>query len=412
MVLLVCGINYKQAKLSIREQCAVSDHSLTQMLSQLNCDPKIQEAMILSTCNRTELIVVADPAWAALDWMAHYFNIDAHDFPGYIFQERSAIQHLMEVACGLDSMVLGETQILGQIKKAYEQAREQKTIGPELQQLFPYIFYVGKTVRKETDICSHAGTIPAVIRQLAQESKQLSGTPKILYIGASEMNTDIAKALHAYGFMPTYWINRTFEKADKLSDEIGGTALKWEELANTIPNIDMIITATSSAEPILNLSHFTENDRHLCIDLAIPRDIHEDIRGNTKIDLYYLDDLQSRLQDGQAFRQNAAVEAQKLIQKYLDEFNLSKIQQEHSTLISQYRAQAECTRLQALGQAICQLQNGSPAEEVCAQLSKQLTARLLHHPTLGLRDMIARSDNQTLACLAARLEKQHEKLSD
>jgi len=412
MVLLVCGINYKQAKLSIREQCAVSDDSLTKMLTQLHADPKIQEAIILSTCNRTELVVVADPTWAALDWMAHYFNIDAHDFPGYIYQERSAIQHLMEVACGLDSMVLGETQILGQIKQAYELAQNQKTIGTELKHLFPYVFFVGKTVRNETDICSHAGTIPAVIRQLIQETEYLNTDPNILFIGASDMNTDVAKALQTYNIKPTYWINRTFAKAEKLAAELGGAAVAWPELINTIEQADMIISATSSAEPILNHTHFISNKKNLCIDLAIPRDINENVKTHNHIDLYYLDDLNSRLQQGQVFRQKAALEAKQLIQKYLDEFKLEKIQQQHSALISQYRDQAEQLRLQALDQAIDQLQNGADAEKVCEQLSKQLTARLLHHPTLGLRDMIARSDNQTLACLAARLEKQHEKLSD
>lgn len=412
MVLLVCGINYKQATLPIREQCAVSNESLTQMLKQLHSDSKIKEAMILSTCNRTEIIAVAEPTWAPLDWMANYFNIDPHEFPGYIFQERSAIQHLMEVACGLDSMVLGETQILGQIKKAFELANEQNTIGPELQQLFPYIFYVGKTVRNETDICRHAGTIPAVIRQLIEETEHLSASPKVCFIGASDMNIDVAKTLKAYDLEPHAWVNRTLSKAQQLADDLGGTAFAWTDLNQALTEADLIITATSSTEPVLRAAHFTDSQPKLCIDLAIPRDVHEDVKTHNHVNLFYLDDLNHRLQAGQAFRQNAAIEAQKLIQKHLENFNLSQIHQEHSTLIAQYRAQAENLRKRALENAIEQLQLGIAAEEVCEQLSKQLTARLLHHPTLGLRDMIARSDDQTLACLAARLEKQNEKLSD
>ena len=406
MVLLVCGINYKKANLSIRERCSVSNDSLITMLTALDAEPAIQEAMILSTCNRTELILVANPSWPALTWMAHYFCIDPKDFPGYIFQDQSAIMHLMEVACGLDSMVLGETQILGQMKNAFDMACNQNTIGSELHQLLPYIFHVGKNIRNQTDICKHAGTLPAVIRQLIQESYPFSTTPSILFIGASEMNTQIAKSLLTYHWTPAYWINRTFEKAQQRALDLGGTALAWEELEEIIPKVDIIITATASTNPILTTAHFTQTKKIICIDLAIPRDTHEDVKKHAFIDLYYLDDLHSRLQAGQSFRQNAASEAQKLIHSYVENFTASQIQQEHSALIFQYRTQAEQLREQALQHALSQLSKGMPAEEVCAQLSKQLTSRLLHHPTIGLRDMIARSDDKTLACLAARLEKQ------
>jgi glutamyl-tRNA reductase len=144
----------------------------------------------------------------------------------------------------------------------------------------------------------------------------------------------------------------------------------------------------------------------LCIDLAIPRDIHEDVKELPHIELYYLDDLHSHLQVGQHLRQDAAQEAKKLIQSYLTDFATLQAEQKHGALIFQYRAQAEQLRQQALEQALQQLNKGIPAKDVCDELSKQLTSRLLHHPTLGLRDMIARSDEKTLACLAARLEKE------
>jgi glutamyl-tRNA reductase len=406
MVLLVCGINYKKAKLAIFEQCTVSDASLAAMLSALYQENSISEAMILSTCNRTEIIVVADQSFLALDWMARYFSIELDNFPGYLYQDQAAAIHLMEVACGLDSMVLGETQILGQLKKAFEFACEQKTIGLQLQQLLPFVFHVGKSIHTQTDIGRHAKTLPAVIRKLIQECSHLPSTPQILWIGAGQMNTDVAKALRAYDLMPTYWINRTFEKAQQRALEIGGIARSWDALEQTIPTVDIIISATSSNKPILTDTHFGQNQKLLCIDLAIPRDIHEDVKQLPHVDLYYLDDLHSRLESGEQFRQHAALDAKKLILNYADEFATIQTQQDHSALIFQYRAQAEQLRIQALEQALNQLNKGIPAEEVCAQLSKQLTSRLLHHPTIGLRDMIARSDKTTLACLAARLERE------
>jgi glutamyl-tRNA reductase len=408
MGLFICGINHKRADLALREQCAVSEDVLPHMLSTLMSLPAIEEAMVLSTCNRTELIGVSDPSWPALNWMADYFQIDANTLPGYHYQDDSAITHLMEVASGLDSMVLGENHILGQIKRAYDAAQMHQTAGNTLNQLMPTVFSVGKAVRHNTDINENVSTMPSAIKQMIRDIPSISEQPRILYIGASEMNTDIAQALSVQDYPPTYWVNRTFEKAQAIAEKTHAQAIDWHALQSFLPEVDVIISATSSPEPILQASSLpslqTRTKPLLLIDLAVPRDIANDVDDYPHVHLYNLDDLQTRINSGKATRLKAVDDAQTIIQEQLDRYAAQQLHQQHSTLISNYRAQAERLREEALQDAINNIAKGMSAEQACEQLSKQLTARLLHHPTLGLRDMIERSDGPTLACLAARLE--------
>ena len=409
MGLFICGINHKSADLALREQCAVSEDNMPKMLNTLISLPMIEEVMVLSTCNRTELIGVSDPTWPALNWMADYFQIDADTLPGYHYRDDFAVKHLMEVASGLDSMVLGENHILGQIKRAYEAAQTQQTTGDMLSQLLPTVFSVGKAVRHHTSINTNVSTMPSAIKQIMRAILDMPEQPRILYIGASEMNRDLAQALSAQNFPPTYWMNRTFEKAQAIAEQTQAKAIDWQAMQNLLPEVDVIISATSSPEPILDASSFpalhTRTKPLLLIDLAVPRDIANDLGNYDNIHLFNLDDLQTCIDNGKATRMKAINDAKTIIQEQVDRYTTRSLYQQHRTLISNYRAQAERLREEALQDAVNNMAKGMSPEQACEQLSKQLTARLLHHPTLGLRDMIKRSDSPTLACLAARLEK-------
>ena len=395
MALIAVGVNHKTAPVSIRERVSFAPERLADALKELTSTPEVSEAAILSTCNRTELVCYSNNGEtdSIIDWFEHYHKLNAQEVRPYIYiyPDQLAVRHVLRVASGLDSLILGEPQILGQIKDAYSKAEQAGTIGKLLNRLFQHTFSVAKQVRTDTAIGSSPVSVAFAAVSLAKQIFSNMEERTALLIGAGETIELAARHLHASGVGRIIIANRTVEKAHTLAAEFGGYAIALKEIPNHLAEADIVISSTASQLPILGkgaAERAIKQRKHrpmLMIDIAVPRDIESEVGELEDVYLYTVDDLQEIIQEGLKSRQEAAKQAEEIIDTQVAHFMGWIQSQDAFTLIRQFRDHAQQIRDTELEKALRQLSNGESSEQVLQKLAHALTNKLTHAPSTQIR---------------------------
>ena len=411
MTLIALGINYNTAPVAIRERLAFPADILPDALQDLLRLSEINEAAILSTCNRTEFYCTTQSTNqnVLVDWIAQNGKFSPQDLTPYLYShtDGASVRHMFRVACGLDSMILGEPQILGQMKTAYQTACDAGTIGKLLGKLFQHTFTAAKKVRTDTAIGSSPVSVAFAAVQLAQQIFDKLSEQTALLIGAGETIELTARHLNQQGIGRIIIANRTFEKAHTLAAQFNGYAISLAEIPNHLAEADIVISSTGSQLPILGKgsveSALKKRKRKpmFMVDLAVPRDIEPEVEQLADVYLYTVDDLQYTIEQNMNSRRQAAEQAEEIIDTQVDYFLAWLRAQSAQTLIKDYRTQAEIWRDEALQKALISLNNGTPAQDVITRLAHTLTNKLIHTPSTQLR-VAAESERHDV--LAAALE--------
>lgn len=391
---LVFGINHNTASVAVREKLAFTASELFDALQNLTQHPTINEAVILSTCNRTEIYTNATQPILLQEWLMQQKTADLSQYC-YTYHDANAIRHIMRVASGLDSMVLGEPQILGQMKQAYAIAQNAGTIGAVLKHLFPAVFETSKQIRTETEIGTHSVSIAYAITQLSKNIYETIQNCQVLFIGAGETIELIATQLHGMGVKKIIIANRTREKTRHIVDHLQAKAIGIQDIPTYLKETDIVISATASQLPILGkgmiettLQH-KQNKPLLLIDLAVPRDIEPEVATLNHVYLYNIDDLQNMISHNLKNKMAAAKQAEMIIECQTSRF-LQKMRVFHARhIITQYRARLEKMCLEEQEKAMLLLQQGKNPEGVLTQFGNQLINKIMHHPTIKLREAAA-----------------------
>ncbi len=407
MTFLAVGINYNTAPVAVRERLAFPAEILNASLQSLWHQNEISESAILSTCNRTEFYFHSETEDqnTLINWLAQNKNIDPADFTPYLYKyiDDHSIRHMFRVASGLDSMVLGEPQILGQMKTAYQAASEAGTLGKNLSRLFHHTFSAAKKVRTDTAIGSSPVSVAFAAVQLAQQIFDQLSEQTALLIGAGETIELTARHLHQYNIGQIIIANRTYDKAHSLASQFGGYAIALSELPSHLAEADIVVSSTASQLPILGkgrVESAIKKRKHkpiFMVDLAVPRDIEAEVEQLKDVYLYTVDDLQNTINKNMDSRRRAAEQAEEIIASEVDHFLAWLRSQGAQTTITAYRSQAEATRDQLLQKAIAQLNNGAPAEEVIEKMAHTLTNKLIHTPSAQLRQAGANERHDLIA---------------
>jgi len=407
MALLALGINHKTAPVSVRERVAFSPEQLVHALADARGAAVLKEVAILSTCNRTEVYCSSEleGTRALLEWLGDFHDLDPDQLQAcsYAHWDEAAVRHMMRVASGLDSLVLGEPQILGQLKSSFALSQEHGHVGAELGRLFQQTFSVAKQVRTDTAIGENPVSVAYAAVSLAQHIFSDLGDSKALLVGAGETIELVARHLSQAGVKDITVANRTLNRALALANEVDGRAIMLGDIPEALPNADIVIASTASQLPILGkgaVEAALKKRKHapiFMVDIAVPRDIEPQVGELEDVYLYTVDDLKEVIEENQRSRENAAREAEEIIEAGSHEF----MRQLRSLLavdtVTALRRQAENTRDQELDKALRQLRNGKSAEDVLTQLARGLTNKMLHQPTTQLRKASAEGRPEVLS---------------
>jgi len=413
MALFSLGINHRTAPLTVREQMAFHTEELRRALADLTHDAGVHEAAILSTCNRTELYFQADSPLSAVRWLADYRRLPPHVVEPYLYTypDREAVRHVFRVASGLDSMVLGEPQILGQMKEAVRIAREAGTLGTTLNKLFQSGFAVAKDVRSTTAIGVNIVSMAAAAVRLAERIFERIADQRVLFIGAGEMIELCMTHFVAKNTKQTVIANRTIDRGRALADRFGATAIRLEDVGERLAEFDIVVSCTASQLPIIGLGlveRAVKARRHrpmFMVDLAVPRDVEHEVGELDDVFLYTVDDLAQVVESGLESRQSAVVDAEAIIAERVESYLLWLQTRESVPVIRSLRDSAERTRRHEIEHALKRLAKGDDPAAVLDQFSHRLTNKFLHSPTQTLNQ--AEGDRSELQALVTRLFNLH-----
>ncbi|MDN2658296.1 glutamyl-tRNA reductase [Neptunomonas phycophila] len=406
MSLLALGINHKTASVDVRERVAFSPEQLAEALSQARASARVKEVAILSTCNRTELYCSTDEKGiqAILQWLGNYHGVSDNDLEQCVYAhwDDEAARHMMRVASGLDSLVLGEPQILGQLKSAYTLSQESGFLGSELGRLFQQTFSVAKKVRTDTAIGENPVSVAYAAVSLAQHIFSDLGDSRALLIGAGETIELVARHLHNAGVKEITVANRTLNRALDLANEFNGKAILLGDIPDALPQADIVIASTASQLPILGkgaVENALKKRKHrpiFMVDIAVPRDIESQVADLDDVYLYTVDDLREVIEENQRSRETAAREAEDIINQGAHEFMRQLRSLAAVDTVTDLRGRYESIRDQEVAASLKQIANGKPAEEVLAQMARRLTNKMLHHPTIQMRKASAEGRTELL----------------
>jgi len=396
MSLITLGINHKTAPVELRERVAFAPDKLSAALKEIASLTPVNEIAILSTCNRTELYCTLDNSDhnSVIDWISDHHRIDPDELRNYLYTypEDDTIRHMFRVATGLDSMILGEPQILGQMKDSYNEAMKAGTLSGTLGRLFQHTFTVAKQIRTDTAIGSSPVSVAFAAVRLA---KQIFGDMEkqtALLIGAGETIELAARHLHDNGAGRMIIANRTVERAHDLAKQFDGYGIALHEISAHLAEADIIISSTASQTHILDktmVETALKSRKHkpvFMVDIAVPRDIAPNVSELEDVYLYTVDDLQDVIDEGQRTRKEAAVQADEIIDVQVQHFLAWAKSLNAVDTIREYRQKAEQSRDDILMKAQRQLEQGKSPEEVMLFLANTLTNKLLHDPSASLRD--------------------------
>ena len=395
MSIVALGLNHTTAPLKLRERAVVDDAGMSSALRSLSSFPGVSEAAILSTCNRTDLYCgIGGGQDAPIRWFDKFLGVDRHDLSGhlYVHREDAAVRHVMRVASGLDSMVLGEPQILGQLKQAYGLARREGSLGVVLDKLFQRSFSVAKRVRTDTDIGASPVSVAYAAVTLAHRIFGELDARIALLVGAGETVELCARHLASSRIGRMVIANRTLEHARRIATALGAYAISLDEVPLHLAEADIVISSTGSREPIITAEQtraaVQQRRRRpmFMADLAVPHDIERGAGALPDVYLYSVDDLADVIEEGRQRRVAAAGVAEGIIDQQVAEFMAWMRGRRVSSVIVQVRESAAVAREEVLGKARRRLQGGESPDEVIEYVARTLTNKLLHSPSTGIRE--------------------------
>jgi len=400
MKLIALGINHNTAAVEVRERVAFAPEQVNEALVDALDSARLDEVVILSTCNRTEIyaiapdsVALAEKAQRVVDWMANYHHLSAEELrdAAYHFEDAEALHHIIQVAAGLDSMVLGEPQIFGQLKSAFAVAEDSGTIGSELGRIFPRVFAVAKRVRTDTAIGENPVSVAYAAVDVASHIFAELNACNALLVGAGETIELVARHLVEAGVSRIVIANRTLGRARELAQKFGAEAVLLAEIPEQLLQADIVITSTASQLPILGkgaVEQAIKVRKHrpmLMVDIAVPRDIESQVGDLRDVYLYSVDDLREIVDQNLRNRQSEASKADLIIESGVREF-IEEIRSLGAVdSVKEYRALADDVREQELQRALRALARGDDPQQIVAQLSRVITNKLIHAPTAGLK---------------------------
>lgn len=404
----IIGINHKTAPVSIREKVAFSPEGLIEKLTEINSriiPNNNNEVVILSTCNRTEIYTSSNFEKDEItDWMCHQNSISKEEVNKHIYDhsDEAAIQHLLRVASGLDSLVLGEPQVLGQLKSALKISTEQKTAGTTLKRLMQHAFSTAKKVRTQTSIGSNPVSVAFAAVNLAKQIFSDLDKKTALLIGAGETIELVGKHLQNANIGNIIIANRSVENATKLASSLGGLGVSLQAIAEYLPDADIVISSTASPIPVIGkgtVEWALKKRKHkpiFMVDIAVPRDIEPEVNDLDDVYLYTVDDLHSVIEENMKSRQKAAEQAEGMIETEVESFMGWLRAQDQMGLIKSYRSKVTNIQEETLEKASKLLKNGSTPEEALKFLAHTLTNKLAHDATVAMNQAAHSGDHKLL----------------
>ncbi len=420
MALLTLGLNHQTAPVDIREKVAFAPEQMSQALSQLQKLPVVNESVIVSTCNRTEIYCETgqQDIEEITAWLSTFHGLSANELNPYLYQhdDHEVANHLFRVASGLDSLVLGEPQILGQLKTSYDQARQDNSINSVLDRLFQHSFSVAKRVRTDTDIGSNPVSVAFAAVDLSRQIFGDLSNLRALLIGAGETIELVARHLNSRHIGSMVIANRSVERASALAEQLGADAVQINAVPEQLVNADIVISSTASQLPILGkgaVERAIKARKHrpfLMVDIAVPRDIEPQVGELRDVYLYSVDDLREIVDENMRSRRNEARKADLIIDEGVDLYLSERRGLEAVDAVKEYRQMAEQLREIELQRALRALSRGDDPEQVISQLSRAITNKLIHAPTAGLKQASAegRQDLLDSACRLLGIELREE----
>ncbi len=405
MTLLAFGINHTTAPLALRERVAFAPENLQSAMQEACAHAGLTEVAILSTCNRTEIYAASESDAAAIQqWLVDHTAIDAADLAKsyYCYQDHEAVRHMMKVAGGLDSLVLGEPQILGQMKSAFASAKDAGTLGAELHATFQQVFNIAKRVRTETAIGENPVSVAYAAVSLAQQIFSNLKQDTALLIGAGETIELVARHLVEQGIKHIIVANRTLDRAQRLAGEFNGEAILLADIPEQLHRADLVISSTASQLPLLGkgaVESALKRRKHkpmFMLDIAVPRDIEEQVGELDDVYLYTVDDLHAVIDENKKSRVAAADQAEEIISEGVELFLRHQRALSAVETVKAYRNKAEQMRDLELQKALRSLQTGANPEQVLQQFARNLTNKLIHSPTTVLKEASASSRHHVI----------------
>jgi glutamyl-tRNA reductase len=420
MPLVVIGINHRTAPVEVRERVVFAGEQLPLALRALVRVEGVSESLIISTCNRTELYCLTNGGQKPLvQWLVHWHDLAAHeqDIEACLYQMQgsAAIKHIFAVACGLDSLVLGEPQILGQLKDAYRAALDESVTGPFLNRLLQTAFSVAKRVRTQTRIGANAVSVASAAVERARNVFEDFAQHTALLVGAGETIELAARHLHAHGLRRMIIANRSLDRAQQLASEFNAFAISLDALPAHLAEADIVISATASPMPIITYEAVRtalRARRHkpmFMVDIAVPRDIEPQVAKLDDIYLFTVDDLQNVVNENMESRREAAHDAYQMIASEIVQFEQQIKTLDAVPTIRQLRSDAQAIRTQTLEQAQRMLAAGREPREVMEFLATTLTNRLMHAPSQRLREAAERGEAELIQAAKALFAMEADK---
>lgn len=406
MHLSILGINHRTAPVEIRSQVAFPPEQLDRALGELAAVKGVREAAILSTCNRTELYCSGeqDSLKQVADWLTRFHKLDSNSLQPHLYnhQDEEAVRHILRVAAGLDSMVLGEPQILGQMKSCYQHAITIGTIDTLVNRLFQHTFSVAKQIRTDTAIGSSPVSVAFAAVSLARQIFDKPDQQTALLIGAGETIELTARHLHEQGTGKLIIANRTVERAHKLAEKFDGYGIGLDEIPAHLSEADIVISSTGSSEPVLDKAmvvNAMKTRKHrpvFMVDIAVPRDIEAGVAELDDVYLYTVDDLQLVIEENMRSRQEAALQAEEIIEVQAERYMAWTRSLDAVPTLRAYRDFARKLGDEELEKANRMLENGKPASEVIELLTHNLVNKLTHDPSTNLKNAVAEGETGLL----------------
>ena len=411
MTLIALGLNHITAPVEVREKVAVTDESLPAVLTELRGQRGIDEVAILSTCNRTEIYcsLYENDGGIILDWLSHFHHLRLQEINPFLYSypDANAVKHILRVASGLDSMVLGEPQVLGQLKSAYKAAVDAGSIGQLLSRLFQHSFKVAKEIRSNTEIGNHPVSIAYAAVRLGQQIFGNFSDKTALLIGAGDTIELTARHLHDSGLSRMIIANRTLERSQHLAREFSGYAITLEDIGNHLDEADIIIASTASSVPVITkqkIETAIKKRKHrpvYIVDIAVPRDVEPSVGDLDDIYLYTVDDLQGVIEENLRNREHAAKQAEEIIDTQVIHFMDWMNSLDTVSTIKAIRDQAVSVQDEVIEAALRKLKLGEDPEKVMREMARSLSNKLIHSPSANLRN--AGNEHKDEILRAARL---------
>jgi glutamyl-tRNA reductase len=407
---VVIGLNHRSVALDLLERMTVDDSRLGKALHDVATRENVSEAVVLSTCNRLEIYVVAERFHGAYSDIRDFLSETAFMPPEqfgdhlYVHYDDDAVAHLFAVAAGLDSAVVGEAEILGQVRTAWERARDEGTVGAQLNLLFRHALEVGKRARTETAIARHAASVSTAAVEMA--SDRLGGLVgrRVLVLGTGEMGEGMVRALADRGVHDVRIANRTWERAEELAERVGGRAVRLADLGPTLAEVELLLTGTGASTMLLEhgdlarIMHERDGRRLVVVDVAVPRDVDPSAGDLPGVELLDMDDLRRFVESGLSERRREVAAVEAILEEELDRYVAVSSSREVAPLVTALRDRAESVRAAEVARFASRLDGLGPDQlEAVEALTRAIVAKLVHDPTIALKDAAGSPRGERLA---------------